>query len=228
MLPIASAPAIRFHPGGGQVVVFGTGKSVVSGDFPDTSRSQRVFGIWDKPGYATALGTIPSGVSELQQRSWSLDTTSSAIVQASSATIDWSTKKGWYLDIPLSSGMVLGNVIYSAVSKDVGLPLIYKKPTVGEACNNNAEGAYVQLNAVTGLAAVNIFSVNSTNGLVLGLTGLDQRFRVTEDSTARCNAGLSCQRILGQNTDLNTKQNTTQSRIFWREIPGLKTTTESH
>jgi type IV pilus assembly protein PilY1 len=51
---------------------------------------------------------------------------------------------------------------------------------------------------------------------------------VTEDSTARCNAGLSCQRILGQNTDLNTKQNTTQSRIFWREIPGLKTTTELH
>ncbi|WP_345542090.1 pilus assembly protein [Variovorax defluvii] len=227
-LPITAAPAIRFHPDGGQVVVFGTGKSVVSGDFPDTSRSQRIFGIWDKPSYATALGTIPTGVAELQQRSWSLDSTTGALVQGSVTAIDWSTKKGWYLDIPLSSGMVLSNLLYPSTTRDVGVPLVYKKAVTGEVCNDNAEGAYVQFNAVTGVANVNIFALTSSNGIVLGLTGLDQRFRVTEDSTTRCQPGLNCQRILGQNTDTNTKQNTTQSRIFWREIPGLKTTTESH
>ena len=124
--------------------------------------------------------------------------------------------------------MVLSNLIYSSVSKDIGIPLVYKKAAVGDVCNDNAEGAYVQLNPVTGTANVSIFSTTSSAGVVIGLTGLDQRFRVTEDSTARCQSGLNCQRILGQNTDANTKQNTTQSRIFWREIPGLKTTTESH
>ena len=124
--------------------------------------------------------------------------------------------------------MVLSNILYSSVSRDVGIPLVYKKAATGEVCNDNAEGAYVQINAVTGTANVNIFGTTSTTGIVLGLTGLDQRFRVTEDSTTRCKPGLNCQRILGQNTDVNTKQNTTQSRIFWREIPGLKTTTESH
>ncbi|MDM0054911.1 pilus assembly protein [Variovorax fucosicus] len=221
-LPITAAPAVRFHPQGGQVVVFGTGKSVLSGDFPDVSRSQRVFGIWDKP-YAAA-SALPTGLSELQQRSWSFDSTTGAIVQTNTTAINWATKKGWYLDIPLSSGMVLGNLLYSAVSKDIGIPLVYKKATTGAVCNDNAEGAYVQINAVTGLATANIFGVtSSTAGIVLGLTGLDQRFRVTEDSTSRCTTGLNCQRILGQNTDVNTKQNSTQSRIFWREIPGLKT-----
>ena len=35
-------------------------------------------------------------------------------------------------------------------------------------------------------------------------------------------------RIVGPNSDVTMKRNTTQSRIFWREIPGLKTTVEKH
>ncbi|MDM0115281.1 PilC/PilY family type IV pilus protein [Variovorax sp. J22R133] len=227
-LPIAAAPAIRFHPGGGQIVVFGTGKSVVSGDFPDTGRSQRIFGIWDKPAYASSPSTIPSGVSDLQQRSWTLSSDSKAIVQGSVTRINWTTQKGWYLDIPLSSGMVLSNLLYPSVTKDVGIPMVYKQATTTDVCNDNAEGAYVQISAVDGTATVNIFGTTSTSGIVVGIAKLDQRFRVTEDSTVRCEAGLNCQRILGQNTDEETKRNSTQSRIFWREIPGLKTTTESH
>ena len=65
-----------------------------SRDFPDGTRNYRIFGIWDKPSYATALGTIPAGVVDLQQRSWTLDTSTGAIVQGSVTAIDWSTKKG--------------------------------------------------------------------------------------------------------------------------------------
>jgi type IV pilus assembly protein PilY1 len=227
-LPIAAAPAVRFHPNGGQVVVFGTGKSVVSGDFPDTSRSQRVFGIWDKPSYKTATSTIPTGLTDLVSRTWTVDSSTGAIVQGTVTSIDWNSKKGWYVDIPLSSGMVLSNLLYSTTSKDIGIPIVYKTAATGAVCNDNAAGAFVQIDAVNGAASVNIFGVTSSTGLVIGLTGLDQRFRLAEDSTARCTTGLNCQRIIGQNTDTDTKQNTTQSRIFWREIPGLKTTVESH
>lgn len=224
-LPITTAPAMRFHPNGGQVVVFGTGRSIVSGDFPDSSRSYRVYGIWDKPSYATATGTIPTGISELQARAWTVNS-AGAIVQGSTTAINWATQKGWYVDIPLTSGMVLGNP--RVVGKDINIPIVYKTATTGEVCNDSAQGADVQINAVTGISPVNIFGQTSSTGVVIGLSGLDQRFTIAEDSTARCTAGLSCNRLVGPNTDVTTKQNTTQSRIFWREIPGLKTTTESH
>lgn len=229
-LPITTAPVLRFHPHGGQVVVFGTGQSIFSGDFPDTVRQHRIFGIWDKPGYAAAPGAIPSGVTDLQQRTWGLDTAKAeAIVQSATDAIDWSSKKGWYVDIPtsLSSGMVLGNP--KAVGKDVNIPIVYKKATQGVVCADTGVGADVQVNGVAGVSMTpNLFGIAGAAGAVIGIAGLDQRFAVPEDSTARCTAGLSCARIVGPNSDVTMKRNTTQSRIFWREIPGLKTTVEKH
>ncbi|NVM89218.1 type IV pilus assembly protein PilY1 [Variovorax sp. SG517] len=229
-LPITTAPVLRFHPHGGQVVVFGTGQSIFSGDFPDAVRKHRVFGIWDKPGYADAPGTIPSGVTDLQQRTWSLDTEKAeAIVQSATGAVDWNRKKGWYVNIPesLASGMVLSNP--KAMGKDVNIPIVYKKATTGVVCTDTAAGADVQVNGVAGVSTTpNLFGIAGAAGEVIGIVGLDQRFAIPEDSTARCTAGLSCARIVGPNSDVTMKKNTTQARIFWREIPGLKTTVEKH
>ncbi|WP_422084416.1 pilus assembly protein [Variovorax sp.] len=227
-LPITTAPALRFHPNGGQIVVFGTGRSIVSGDFPDTGLPHRIFGIWDKPSYAADPGAIPSGVTDLQQRTWDLDSRKTeAIVQSATSAINWGTKKGWYVNIPMSSGMVLSNP--KAIGKDVNIPIVYKKPAEGVVCADSAAGADVQVNGVTGVATTpNLFGIAGAVGEVIGIVGLDQRFTIPEDSTARCTAGLSCARIVGPNTDITMKKNTTQSRIFWREIPGLKTTVETH
>jgi type IV pilus assembly protein PilY1 len=230
VLPITTAPVTRFHPGGGQVVVFGTGQSIFSGDFPDKARQHRVFGIWDKPSYAAAPATIPSGVTELEQRTWSLDTNKpEAIVQSATGAIDWSRKKGWYVNIPgsLASGMVLGNP--KAMGKDVNIPIVYKKAAAEVMCADSGAGADVQVNGVAGVATTpNLFGIAGAAGEVIGIVGLDQRFAIPEDSTARCAAGLSCARIVGPNTDITMKKNTVQARIFWREIPGLKTTVEKH
>ncbi len=223
-LPITSVPIAQFHPQGGQVVAFGTGKSIVSGDFPQTGRTFRIFGIWDKPVYASSTSSIPSGLSELQTRTWAINS-SNNLYQTSTTSIDWTTKKGWYMNIPYSSGMVISNPEYSKDgSKDIAIPLIYPADTAN-SCNGGSVGVYTQFNPITGLLSADIFGtgISSGNGVTVGITLSDQRFRLAEDSTARCGAGLNCQRIIGQTVDKTTSRNTTQSRIFWREIPGLRT-----
>lgn len=95
-------------------------------------------------------------------------------------------------------------------------------------CAASAAGADVQVNGVRGVSTTNLFGIAGATGEVIGIVGLDQRFAIPEDSTSRCTAGLSCSRIVGPTTDITMKKNTTQSRIFWREIPGLKTTVEKH
>jgi len=169
-------------------------------------------------------------VAELEQRAWSLDARKpEAIVQSATGAIDWSHRKGWYVNIPasLSSGMVLSNP--KAMGKDVNIPIVYKKAAQGVMCADSGAGADVQVNGVAGVSTTpNLFGIAGAEGQVIGIVGLDQRFAIPEDSTARCAAGLSCARIVGPNTDVTMKKNTVQSRIFWREIPGLKTTVESH
>jgi type IV pilus assembly protein PilY1 len=93
-----------------------------------------------------------------------------------------------------------------------------------------SQGLLTQINPITGLLGSNIFG-NYTDTLgnsytVVGIVVVDQRFRLAEDSTARCGAGLNCARVVGQTTDITLKRGTTNSRIFWREVPGLRTTSD--
>lgn len=52
VLPITSAPVATFPTYGGIMLSFGTGRALESGDFPDVSRAQRFFTVWDRGGYA--------------------------------------------------------------------------------------------------------------------------------------------------------------------------------
>jgi type IV pilus assembly protein PilY1 len=51
-LPITSAPAATLPSYGGIMLSFGTGRALETGDFPDVSRPQRFFTVWDRGGYA--------------------------------------------------------------------------------------------------------------------------------------------------------------------------------
>ena len=57
----------------------------------------------------------------------------------------------------------------------------------------------------------------------------DQKVRISKDAVgigkgADCGNGkLNCSRIVGDKTDLGTTPPNTTARMFWREVPGLKT-----
>lgn len=231
-LPITAAPVVQFHPMGGMMVAFTTGKSVDTGDFPKTGVQQRIYGIWDKTSYAGATSTIPTGLTELLSRTLVINA-SNDLIQTRTTSIDWTTKKGWYINIPFASGMGVSNLEYAKDgSRDIGVPLIYPADS-GTSCNGGSLGIYVQISGLTGLLNADVFGtgISTGDGVTVGVVLPDQRFRLAEDSTARCAAGLSCQRIIGADvsspgsaSDRTTRRNTTNSRIFWREIPGLRTT----
>jgi len=83
--------------------------------------------------------------------------------------------------------MVLSNP--KAMGKDVNIPIVYKKATTGVVCTDTAAGADVQVNGVAGVSTTpNLFGIAGAAGEVIGIVGLDQRFAIPEDSTARCTA----------------------------------------
>lgn len=93
--PIIAPPAITFHPKGGQLVLFGTGKYLETADTTNTD-AQTMYGIWD---YTTS-GTIPD--SSLVQQITSMITGANYRTSTQNQVNYSSTVKGWYMNLPIS------------------------------------------------------------------------------------------------------------------------------
>jgi len=124
--PITAAPYWMPHPSGGIMVAVGTGINVTDADQTNTA-TQSIFGLWDKSTFtessssrivtvtdSTVVNTVADpALTTLVQQSY--DTT--AIVDAGSNyynstnnSVDFATKRGWYLDWPLSGQRMLSNI----------------------------------------------------------------------------------------------------------------------
>lgn len=113
--PITTAPEVTIHPlypgKTGQMVYFGTGKYLESGDIGDTSQ-QSIYGIWDN---GAALGSFNRNTSpttpNLQAQSLLTVSQNGQLLRLSSSnTINWSTQKGWYLDLPVAGERSFTNI----------------------------------------------------------------------------------------------------------------------
>ena len=158
--PITAPPAVISHPSGGRVVAFGTGKFFDTEDAASVS-TQSFYGIWDSvefgdPLPATPTGVVQTGVTNLVQQTVSGPTTGTYIATSASGTssivlttstvtfsaytqskntIDWTTKRGWFMNMPFSgsgerlvfpmaklfsptSRLVVANTLIPSVSTD--------------------------------------------------------------------------------------------------------------
>ena len=106
--PITTAVAVARHPTGvGTLVFFGTGKLLGQSDVTDT-QTQAFYGIWD---YGQATDSGPNR-GDLQQQTFVGSATvrnanNVAVSEArvtSANTVDWSTQKGWYIDLCPTDG----------------------------------------------------------------------------------------------------------------------------
>jgi type IV pilus assembly protein PilY1 len=122
--PITAPPTLVDHPSGGYVVAFGTGKFYQTVDATSTT-TQALYGVWDSVPVGTT--TTPSGVTQtgltnLVQQTISSAITGTQIITNSDLTtstvvlnyysvsrnpIDWSTKRGWYINLPNSGQRVI-------------------------------------------------------------------------------------------------------------------------
>lgn len=235
-LPITTSPTVSFPPMGGVLVSFGTGKSVLTGDFPDTTKTQRFYTIWDSGITSRALA--PSDSSTLVQRTLTRRASDGKLyVSGSKASIDWATKDGWYFAMPDSSEMLLSTPEYRG---DVLAFTSVRPPvtTTPESCFSTPAGSLFAVDPVTGLARAGALgtmggSGNESGEDVIGVASADQKVRFANDTSGRmtspppgggvCPAGYSSLRVVGKTADLNLCFSQGTARIQWREVPGLRT-----
>jgi len=100
--PITSPLEVGFHLEGptkkeGYMIFFGTGQFIASGDATD-KKVQSLYGIWDKGSPITATDR-----SVLQQQTITAETVIPPFERTvSSNSVDWTGKRGWYIDLPQS------------------------------------------------------------------------------------------------------------------------------
>lgn len=102
--PITTAPVVTLNPNyprqQGLFVMFGTGQLLEAADLLDNA-TQTVYDIWDKP-----LTTTSYTRSNLQQQTLNYVATASSglskgILTVTGNTVNWTTRMGWYADLPI-------------------------------------------------------------------------------------------------------------------------------
>ncbi|MHB8473211.1 MAG: pilus assembly protein [Gammaproteobacteria bacterium] len=113
--PITTMPVITLHPNApqmaGNLVLFGTGRFLGAPDIADTSQ-QSVYGIWDN-SWSTAPTRTDLVVQTITQvtTAKTLVNGTNQIRVISSSPIDWTKKKGWYIDLPVSGERAVTDAI---------------------------------------------------------------------------------------------------------------------
>jgi type IV pilus assembly protein PilY1 len=252
-LPITTAPEFAYPPYQGLMITFGTGNAFEAGNYPNTSVSQRIYGVWDRPEFATGTRTLPaSNASTLVSRTYARQS-SGAVIVTSGATIDWTTKDGWYFNLPGSSEMVLSD---PDIQAGVLAFTTVMAQTSSNVCAAKPDVASYAIDPITGKPERNIQGttlVSTTTYLNAGVTSLDQKVRIVSDRTKRAftkecrkgDPGCTCTTDVGgvetcvksstecpPGTSARRKIGQSGDAVFcyrpngrmqWREIPGLRT-----
>ncbi|OUR73990.1 hypothetical protein A9Q78_01870 [Methylophaga sp. 41_12_T18] len=97
---ITSAPLVTRHPDGGYLIGFGTGKYLEHNDISSTA-SQSIYGIWDQAAVVSNRSSlVEQTIIELQTINFD------HYRITSSNTVDYTSKKGWFMDLPESGERV--------------------------------------------------------------------------------------------------------------------------
>ncbi|KNZ32567.1 MAG: hypothetical protein AD742_10785 [Methylibium sp. NZG] len=163
--PISVMPEITFHPNGGTLVSFGTGKLFEVEDTSATSvnvnlNTQAIYGIWDKPAETTGISGNGTLVEQTANTGLGL-VTDTSLSGTTTNTIDWNTKRGWFLN--LGSG---GERINVSPQQSKSTLLVVSNKPVTDPCNTGGSSRLFGLDPITGGApAYAVFDTNATGGI---------------------------------------------------------------
>jgi type IV pilus assembly protein PilY1 len=142
--PITTAVQPFRHPDGGILLVAATGKLLESTDYPQaTSYKNTIYGIHDRPGTTT---TIAVGLTSLTQQTLSFSATT-GFRYLTSNKVDYSVKRGWYIDLPVGSEAVPFNPLFEDVNR-VNIKSIAPEST-SDGCRYDSLGFDMTFNPIT-------------------------------------------------------------------------------
>lgn len=150
--PIVQKPIIGVHPSGGYLVTVGTGKFLAAEDKTNT-QVQSLYGIWDKSTSTSTMATV-TGRSVLQQQTLTDQFDASNVLigrTLTATTVDWTTKYGWYIDLPASGERLVGDL---QILDNIVLIATTLAPT-GDICVAGGVSQFLAANFLTGGASPN-------------------------------------------------------------------------
>ena len=229
-LAITTAPTISFPDFGGTMLGFGTGSAISTGDFPDSSKTQRFFSIYDRPLWGTRL--LPnSSLATLVQRTATRLSSGDVFVSAGNTRFNPLTHDGWYLNFPaLASGSTLNDemVLSSPQIRNGILFFSTIRPSTASAnkCFADPEGTLYAIDPLSGTPKVAILGTVSivVNGATItvnkvGIGLLDQKITIP----VKQNGAKGNLKIVGQKSNIDLPEFLRLVRRQWREVPGMRT-----
>ncbi|MCK7576253.1 MAG: PilC/PilY family type IV pilus protein [Chromatiales bacterium] len=146
--PITVTPDLRLHERGGYLVLFGTGRYFSPTDPTDT-QVQSIYGIWDNDtGRITAARSTALAKQEIESEQSQGDF---VVRGLSNNAVDWTSKRGWYLDLVPPSGTPEGERV--VVPPEVWFDRLRVAATIpgsDNPCEPSARSWYYELNLMTG------------------------------------------------------------------------------
>lgn len=212
--PITSAPAATPHPfvPGAWALVFGTGKYIERSDY-NTTTQQSLYGIVDK------FSNTPVTAADLVQQTavaWTAPNAAGDFSRTmSSNTVDFTTKKGWYFDLPSTNGE--RSIANPKLPADTGIALM-SSFTPASACMS-ATGYVNVFNAFTGEAA----GTPTWGGVGMGIpyfgTVVSSAGKaIIKVGGVRYGSSVSCPSCVAQSQITLGKTFVSGTRASWRQI----------
>ena len=158
--PITARPEAIRHPDGGIMVLFGTGKYFENSDavVPSSPQMQSYYGVLDD-------GAAVSGSrGALQVQSISVEASLNGIDYrvVTENTVDYSTQKGWYIDLSPPASNSIGERVVSAPIIRFGRVIFTTLIPSSDACDFGGSGWLMELDAINGSRLT--YAVMDVNG----------------------------------------------------------------
>lgn len=154
--PITVRPDVGLHPLGGYMVYFGTGKYFEEGDGnPNNYGTQTFYGVRDDE---STKELTRSALQEQEIKGYVAETGADYRVTTDN-TVDWTTKKGWYMDLPDTGELVA----YSPQLRYDNIVFVTQTPE-SDPCGYGGSSWVMIVDAVTGgWPDESVFDVNGDN-----------------------------------------------------------------
>jgi type IV pilus assembly protein PilY1 len=144
--PITAAPAVIMKSGNfrdfskGYVVSVGTGKFFESSDLSTTTQ-QSIYGVWDSDIFGSTTASTTVAITTANKATKLVKGVGSVLTQI---PVDWSTKRGWYIDLGNSTSSHKGERVVYPVTNVAGtyiaVDAISPSNVSTNACTQSGQG----------------------------------------------------------------------------------------
>ena len=223
--PITVQPLILDHPNGGKLVYFGTGKFSETSD-KTTTAQEDFYAIWDAD---TGTGNIAESQLQAQTITGSYVANGNEYITSSQNSVDWTSKKGWYMPLATSGTFLGERVIYPAQTSRGRILFTTAAVNSSDPCESTGTGRLLELDAETG-KRLNYAILDTTgdglvdsndassSGVVFG-GGVPYLAAIVQNVATSTDAKIGIDSS-GALTQLREKggESGTSMRIMWRQI----------